>query len=211
MKLLQIDSSPMGEAAISRCLTREFVRKWLAANPQGTVITRDLTTTAIPVLDAAWVSANYTPKELRTREQDRLLELSTKLIAELLDADEYVIGMPMHNWGPPSSFKLWVDQIVTPLTKATRPCYKKRAIFIIAAGGVYAPGSADASKNHLVPWLRSLFEFLGIKHMEFVLVEGTRETNNGKIDRETFLAPHMEAMNALFVQEQTPFEAHIQV
>ncbi|MGH9544795.1 MAG: hypothetical protein ACRD23_06225 [Terriglobales bacterium] len=57
------------------------------------------------------------------------------------------------------------------------------ATFIIAAGAVYAPGSANASKNYLVPWLRTLFGSLGIKDMQFVLADGTRETNKGKIDR----------------------------
>jgi FMN-dependent NADH-azoreductase len=77
VKLLRIDSSPMGEAAISRQLTMEFVQSWLKANPQSTVMKRDLTTTTIPVIDAAWVAANYTPKESRTHQQNELLKLST--------------------------------------------------------------------------------------------------------------------------------------
>jgi FMN-dependent NADH-azoreductase len=209
MKLLQIDSSPMGEAAISRRLTKEFAQRWLTTNPESTVITRDLARTAIPVIDAAWVSANYTPKELRTYEQNQLLKLSAELIGELLDADEYVIGMPMHNWGPPSSFKLWVDHIVTPSSSSERPLTGKRATFIIAAGGVYAPGSRGASKNYLVPWLRTLFGSLSAADMQFVLVDGTRETNNGKIDRKSFLAPHIEAIQALSPKGLTPMEAHV--
>src|SRR5262249_11166479 len=110
--LLHIDSSPMGDASISRCLTREFVQRWRIANPHGEVISRDLTTIGIPVIDAAWVAANYTPRESRTRHQNDLLAVSTELTGEVMRADEYVIGVPMHNWGPASSFKLWVDQIV---------------------------------------------------------------------------------------------------
>jgi FMN-dependent NADH-azoreductase len=203
MKLLRIDSSPFGEAAVSRRLTEEFVRKWLRANPGGGVMTRDLTANSIPVIDAAWVSANYTPKESRTHQQAEHLKLSTGFITELLDADEYVMGMPMHNWGPPASFKLWVDQIVTPLTKSTRPLDQKRVTFIIAAGAVYTQGSADASKNYLVPWLRTLFGFLGIRDMRFVIADGTREMNNGKIDRATFLEPHIKAIHALFANQET--------
>ena len=127
MKLLRIDSSPMGEAAISRVLTNEFVQRWLSANPRSTVIRRDLTTIAIPVIDAAWVAANYTPKDSRTQQQNELLKLSTEFIAELLDADEYVMGMPIHNWGPPSSFKLSVDQIVTASSSPERPLAGRRA------------------------------------------------------------------------------------
>jgi FMN-dependent NADH-azoreductase len=66
--LLHIDSSPMGAASISRRLTQEFVERWRRANPQAKVLSRDLTTVAIPPVDAEWVAANYTPKELRTQQ-----------------------------------------------------------------------------------------------------------------------------------------------
>jgi len=210
VKLLRIDSSPMGEAAISRVLTNEFVQRWLSANPRSTVMRRDLTAIAIPVIDGAWVAANYTPKESRTQLQNELLKLSTEFITELLDADEYAMGMPIHNWGPPASFKLWVDQIVTASSSPERPLAGrrvtltgKRATFIIAAGAVYAPGSPNASKNYLEPWLRTLFGSLGIKDMQFVLADGTRETNKGNIDRAAFLAPHLEAIHALFKQSNS--------
>ena len=53
----------------------------------------------------------YTPEEARTPEQKELLALSDTLLAELEQADEYVIGVPMHNFGVPSVLKLWIDQI----------------------------------------------------------------------------------------------------
>jgi FMN-dependent NADH-azoreductase len=198
--LLRIDSSPMGETAISRQLTREFASKWLEANPGGSVIHRDLTAAPIPVIDAAWVAANYTPRESRTRDQNERLKLSTELIGELLRADEYVIGMPIHNWGPPASFKLWVDHIVTPSSAVERPLRGKRAAFVIAAGSVYAEGSKYASKNHVVPWLRMLFGGLGIEEMEFVFAEGSKAAIDGRIDRATFLAPHIARVHALSSQ-----------
>ena len=201
VKLLRIDSSPMGDGAISRQLTEEFVQKWCDANHEAIVIARDLNATAISIIGAAWVAANYTPKESRTREQSELLALSTELITELQKADEYVIGMPMHNWGPPAALKLWVDQIVTPLTKSTRPLAGKRATFIISAGAVYVPGSKDAPKNYLVPWLRTVFGFLGVDEMHFVVADGSRDMHLGKVDRTKFLAPHIESVRELFCVE----------
>ena len=32
-------------------------------------------------------------------------------LAELEQADEYVFGVPIHNFGVPSVLKLWIDQI----------------------------------------------------------------------------------------------------
>jgi FMN-dependent NADH-azoreductase len=60
-----------------------------------------------------------------------------------IDADEYVTGMAMHNREPPASFKLCVDQIVTPSTTLMRPLAKKRATFVIAAGAYYGPPSSE--------------------------------------------------------------------
>ena len=221
-RLLRVDSSPMGEGAISRQLTNEFVHQWLGADPHGTIITRDLTITSIPAVSAAWVSANYIPEASRTKEQTQLLTLSREFIAELLDATECVLGMPMHNWGPPSSFKLWVDQIVTPQTKLTRPLTGKKTTFIIAAGGTYSPGSRDESKNHLVPWLRTVFASLGADEMRFVLADGTRHIYNGKfvlaegprliynakIERTKFIATHKGDVRALFAREQAALDIH---
>ena len=74
-------------------------------------VDRDLNATAIPPITAEWVGAVYTPEEARTSQQKELLSLSDSLIAELEQADEYVFGVPMHNFGVPSVLKLWIDQI----------------------------------------------------------------------------------------------------
>lgn len=198
----------MGETALSRLLTNECVESWRRVNPDGAVIARDLTKIAIPVIDATWVAANYTPNEARTPEQHRILALSQQLIGDLLEADEYVMGVPMHNWGPPASFKLWVDHIVTASSGMERPLAGtrvtlagKRATFITVAGGVYAPGSTNAARDFLTPWLRTLFGSLGITEMKFVRVDGTKQTNNGNVDRAAFLAPYLATVRALFSQE----------
>src|SRR5271154_5908213 len=109
--LLHLDSSPLGGASISRHLTGEFVANWKLANPNGKIITRDLTATAIPPVSGAWVGAAYTPEDARTPEQRELLALSDTFIDELSAAEEYVIGVPMHNFGVPSVLKLWIDQV----------------------------------------------------------------------------------------------------
>jgi FMN-dependent NADH-azoreductase len=156
----------------------------------------------VPVVNAEWVSANYTPQAARTPRQNEILKLSAQLIKELTNANEYVIGLPIHNWGPPSSFKLWVDQIVVPSTLLERPLAGKRATFMVAAGRCYSPGSPDANKNYVVPWLRSVFGALGASDMRFVFADNTRSLQSGALDRAAFLAPHLEAIRGLFVREQ---------
>jgi FMN-dependent NADH-azoreductase len=205
--LLHIDSSPVGEESISRRLTREFARRWRLANPQGQVITRDLATTHIPVIDAKWIAANYAPAESRNQQQRDLLALSTELSSEMMDAGEYVIGVPMHNWGPSASLKLWADQIVrfgrtmliTP-TGLKGTLDKKRATFFVTAGRSYDLSSGNAAKNHLEPWLRTFFGGLGVRDMRVVFVDHTAQVRNGRIALDAFLAPHLEAMQSLFLE-----------
>ncbi|MGJ5813279.1 FMN-dependent NADH-azoreductase [Paludibaculum fermentans] len=202
--LLHIDSSPMGEGSVSRELTREFVERWRSAHPGGTVVSRDLAQTPVPVIDEQWILANLTPKESRTAEQEALLGFSTMLTRELLAADECVIGLPMHNWGPSSSFKLWVDQVVrfgeTIVVTGEGPrgtLAATRVTVIVAAGRLYGPGSAEASNNFLVPWLRTFFANLGVTRLRVVLADGTVRLRYGQIGRAELLGPHLEVVRGL--------------
>jgi FMN-dependent NADH-azoreductase len=205
--LLHVDSSPMGEASISRNLTREFVRCWRAAHPGAEVISRDLTATAIAPVTAAWVAANYTPAESRTPGQNELLALSTELSRELLRADEYVIGVPMHNWGPAAVFKLWADQIarfgetilLTPSGMKGNLATKKITCFV-AAGRSYRAGAEDPSRNHLVPWLRTYWENLGVTDLQIYFIDSSAAVRWGKVSQEEFLAPHLAQVDSLFEQ-----------
>jgi FMN-dependent NADH-azoreductase len=109
--LLHIDSSPLYGRSVSRQLSGAFVERWKSLHPGATVIERDLNATSIPPISAEWVGAAYTPEEARAPQQKKQLELSDTLLAELARADEYVIGVPMHNFSVPSVLKLWIDQI----------------------------------------------------------------------------------------------------
>jgi FMN-dependent NADH-azoreductase len=199
-KLLHIDSSPLYGRSVSRQLTGAFVNEWKSSHPKGTVVDRDLNATAIAPVTGEWVGAAYTPEEARTPQQKELLALSDELIAELEQADEYVFGVPMHNFGVPSVLKLWIDQIArvgrtfsyadgTPkgLLKG------KKATFIIATGGVYDPQTQMASFNFVEPYLRSVFGFLGVTEVTFLTTGGTAALNYGQ-DRDAFLAPHLAAV-----------------
>ncbi|MEK2604712.1 FMN-dependent NADH-azoreductase [Burkholderia arboris] len=204
-KLLQIDSSPMGDASVSRQLTQAYARNWLRARPGGRVVERDLCRIAMPPIDAAWIAANFTPPDLRTGQQNEMLALSTTFTTELRDADEYVIGVPMHNWGPSAHFKLWLDHIVrqgeTIETTSSGPrglLGGRRATFVIAAGGLYGPDAERAQRNFLEPWLRTLFGYLGVTDMRFVMADGAADVFTGKTDSAAFLAPHLDAVHALF-------------
>jgi FMN-dependent NADH-azoreductase len=198
--LLHIDSSPLYGRSVSRQLTGAFVSQWKSSHPNGTVVDRDLNATLIPPVTGEWAGAAYTPGEARTPQQKEVLALSDTLIAELEKADEYVFGVPMHNFGVPSVLKLWIDQIArvgrtfsyadgTPKGLLTG----KKATFIIATGGIYDPQTQMASFNFVEPYLRSVFGFLGVTDVTFLTAGGTAALNYGQ-DRDAFLAPHLQAV-----------------
>ena len=195
--LLQINSSPLYGRSVSRELTAAFVSEWKASHPNGIVVDRDLNATPIPPISAEWVGAVYTPEEARTAEQRELLSLSDTLLVELEQADEYVIGVPMHNFGVPSVLKLWIDQIArvgrTFSYAGGAPkglLLDKKVTFIIATGGSYDAQTQMASFNFVEPYLRSLFGFLGVTDPTFLTAGGTMKLNHGQ-DRDAFLAPHL--------------------
>jgi len=188
--------------SVSRQLTDAFVTQWKSSHPDGTVVDRDLNATPIPPVTAEWVGAAYTPEEARTPQQSEVLALSDTLLAELEQADEYVFGVPMHNFGVPSVLKLWIDQIArvgrtfsyadgTPKGLLT----SKKATFIIATGGIYDPQTQMASFNFVEPYLRSVFGFLGVTDATFLTAGGTAALNSGQ-DRDAFLAPHLQVVQS---------------
>ena len=198
--LLHIDSSPLYGRSVSRELTAAFVSQWEASHPGGRVIYRDLNATAIPSVTAEWVSAVYTPEEARTPQQKELLSLSDSLLAELEQTNEYVIGVPMHNFGVPSPLKLWIDQVarVGRTFKYADGTPKgllvgKKATSLIATGGIYDAQTKMASFNFVEPYLRSVFGFLGVKDATFLTAGGTKVLSQGQ-DRNAFLAPHLQAV-----------------
>ncbi len=199
--LLHIDSSPLYGRSVARQLTGAFVTQWKSSHPDGTVVYRDLNATQIPPVNAEWVGAVYTPEAARTPEQNDLLSLSDSLLAELEQADEYVFGVPMHNFGVPSVLKLWIDQIARVEKTFSYADGKpkgliigKKATFIIATGGIYDAQTQMASFNFAEPYLRPLFGFLRLTDVTFLTASGTMALNHGQ-DRDAFLAPHLQAVH----------------
>ena len=204
--LLHIDSSPMGEYSVTRALTQHFTAQWQAQHPDGKVITRDITTSDLPVIvTTAQVMAVYTPEAARTPEQTALLATSDALLAELDQADEYLFGVPMHNFSIPAVLKLWIDQICragkTFAYVDGRPqglLKNKKATVIMASGGMYDKGTATESLNHVEPYLRSVLGFIGVTDTKFISVGGAAALRDPATDRVKFMLPHLASVEAHF-------------
>ncbi len=93
--LLYVQSSLHGAQGASSQLAERFVAQWLANNPGGRVIRRDLAADPAPHLTAERFQAFNTAPEVRTPEQQSIVAYSDALIDELRIADTIVFGVPM--------------------------------------------------------------------------------------------------------------------
>lgn len=167
--VLRIDASARREGSVSRDLATKIINR-LAPDR---VIARDLAT-PLPLLDEAWVGANFTPSDQRTEDQRAKLALSDELIAELAAADTLVIGLPIYNFGVPAALKAWIDQVaragVTFQYTETGPkglLEGKRAIVAVASGGTEAGSEIDFATGYI----RHVLGFIGIHDVAFVTAD----------------------------------------
>lgn len=173
--LLQIKSSLFGDNGHSSNLSNEFVQNWLAKHPSGRVVVRDLSEEAIPHLNAARVSAFFTPAEDRSVEQQSFVDYSDILINELKNADAVVIGVPLYNFGVPSTLKAYFDQLaragVTFNYSETGPVglLADKPVHIIAARGGFHVGKTSDSQT---AYLNTFLNFLGLQSIHYIYVEG---------------------------------------
>src|SRR5207237_2008608 len=84
---------------------------WSARNPTAQVVVRDLAEETVPHLDAERFGAFLAKPGELTPEQQAVVDYSDALIDELKRADVLVLGLPMYNFGVPSTLKAYIDHI----------------------------------------------------------------------------------------------------
>jgi FMN-dependent NADH-azoreductase len=180
--LLHIDSSVRGEVSVSRRLTARAADRWRAAHPGATVTYRDLGTDPIPHVDAATGLARMVTAEQRTPAQDASLALSAELIGEITRADTVVLGLPLSNFGPPSTVKAWVDHIIAPGLSIDAETHagllgEIDVIVLASRGGGYGPGTPREGWDHAQTWLAHALSGTGLQP-RFITAELTTADAN---------------------------------
>ncbi|MEM6499443.1 MAG: NAD(P)H-dependent oxidoreductase [Pseudomonadota bacterium] len=170
--ILQVDASARATGSVTRSLSDHLVATLSGAETQ--VVKRDIGLSPLPLLDEAWVGANFTPDEARTPAQKDVLQQSDTLIAELEAADTLILGVPVYNFGVPAAFKAWIDLIAR-----ARKTFKytengpvgllegKTAYVAIASGGT----KADSEIDFATPYVRHVLGFLGIHDVTFIAAD----------------------------------------
>ncbi|NGY05148.1 FMN-dependent NADH-azoreductase [Solimonas terrae] len=181
--LLQIKTSVFSDHGNSTKLANEFVAGWQKANPDGRVVVRDLATEPLPHLSAERVQAFFTPAAQRTAEQQAHSSASEELIDELKAADVVVLGLPLYNFGVPSTLKAYFDHLarngISFRYTANGPegLIADRKVYVFAArGGFYKDTPADSQ----TPFVKAFLNFIGLRDIEFVYAEGLNVSEDQK-------------------------------
>jgi FMN-dependent NADH-azoreductase len=173
--LLQLNASLFSGNGQSSRLSNEFAAAWRAANPDGTVVVRDLAANPVPHLDGQRFGAFLAKPEERTAQQQAVVDFSDALIDEIRNADVIALGLPMYNFGIPSTLKAYFDHIaragVTSRYTENGPVglLTGKKVYVFAArGGLYQGTPMDTQTGYVRDFLR----FIGLSDVEFVYAEG---------------------------------------
>lgn len=191
LTILRVDGSVRRTDSVTRNLTNRFI-DGISSKAEIALLNHDLAD-GLPLVDEAWVGANFTPEEDRTAEQRETLALSDTLIAELKAADIVVFGLPIYNFGVPAALKAWVDLIararVTFRYTEAGPeglLKGKKAYLLVASGGT--PVGADF--EFATSYMKQALGFVGIEDVQIIAADKMM------VDAEASLAAATSAIDA---------------
>ena len=206
MTLLQIQSSLLAGEGQSSRLAERFVAEFRRNHPAADVIVRDVGRDPVPHLTAERFQAFLAQPAARTPQQQAVAAFSDALIDELRRADVIVLGLPMYNFGVPSTLKAYFDHVARAgetfryTEKGPEGLLKGKKAYVFATrGGRYAGTPLDTQTAYVRDFLR----FLGIDDVEFVYAEGLAlgdapraEALEGALARIDNLVPARERLAA---------------
>lgn len=170
-KFLVIRSAATGAASVSNAL----IDSYLAANPGAEIVERNLDSDPVPHVTSASLAGigRQAPEGAEFAEARALQDA---LIGEVFDADVIVMGLPLYNFGMPSTLKAWFDYIARAGTTfqytAEGPeglVKGKKVVIAHARAGQYDDA---AGFPFAVPHTKALLGFLGMTEVEVVTAQG---------------------------------------
>src|SRR2546423_8443182 len=198
--LLQLNTSIFSNGGQSSRLADSFVAAWRASHPDAEVVVRDLGQNPVPHLNAERFLSFLSKPDERSAAQQSVLDYSDVLIDELKRADVIVLGLPMYNFGVPSTLKAYFDHVarsgVTFRYTANGPegLLKGKQVYVFAArGGLYAGTPLDTQTGYVRDFLR----FLGMTDVEFVYAEGLAINEERKQGALAQAQSEIERLNAV--------------
>lgn len=199
LKVLRIDSSGRQQNSITRHLADLLIEQLHRHRREIQVTTRDVAP-GLPLVNEAWINANFTAPEQRSPAQRAVLADSDALVQELVEAEVLVIGAPLYNFGIPAALKAWIDLIARarltfrytengPVGLLTG----KQAFVITASGGTPLESDIDFASAYL----RHVLAFIGITNVQTIAAD--RQIQQGAAARESAIAQIQQATKPLAI------------
>ena len=180
--LLHIVATPRGLASNTGRVSALLLEELDAKYDDLDVKTLDLFSADLPAVAGTNIKSKYAlmtgqPLDDAARTSWAAIERS---IEKFLDADVYVLTVPMWNFGVPYALKYYIDAIVQPgylfeYDENGVPhglVHGKKMVCVTSRGGDYSDGPL-AAYDFLENYLRTIFGFVGITDMTFFNVQPT--------------------------------------
>ncbi len=168
--ILQINSSGRYEGSITRQVSDLVVNYLKKDNASLEAVNRDVAA-GLPFVNEAWINSNFTAADERSNDQEKVLEFSNELVAELENANHIVIASPIYNFSIPATLKAWIDLIARAgLTFSYTDngpvglLKNKKATVVMASGGVPIGSEMDMASNYL----KFALGFVGISDVNII-------------------------------------------
>ena len=187
MNLLIVNAHPAPDNAQSA--TQQMLAHLRGKLPADTQILK-LYAQDIPELDATTLSAMY--KLINgitglTHAEQQSMAQRTAILEQFLAATRIIIALPMYNFGIPARLKAWIDNLVVPDITFRYDADGKpvgllsgRKLWILqASGSAYSAGYLLAAMEYSIPYLRTVFAFIGISDCTAIRAEGTMSADIG--------------------------------
>ncbi|MBS0293158.1 MAG: FMN-dependent NADH-azoreductase [Proteobacteria bacterium] len=179
MQLLHIDSAITGKQSVSRQLTAQIARAWMASHPGTQVDYLDLAAEAPAHFTMDAMAPRTGQTEGLSEAQQRENAVSERLVRQFLAADVVIIGAPFYNFSIPTQLKAWIDRIAQPgrtfryTANGPEGLAKGKTVIVASSrGGMYSTSEAGRAMEHQESYLQTVLGFFGVTDVRFVRAEG---------------------------------------
>lgn len=179
-RLLHIVATPRGLASNTGRVSSALIEALHDQHDDLRITTLDLFSADLPAVAGVNIKSKYALMTGQPIDEDARGSWQDieKTIAGFLDADLYLLTVPMWNFGIPYALKYYIDAIVQPgylfrYDERGQPeglVHDKKMVVVTSRGAAYSDPPMNAL-DFVEPYLRTIFGFVGITDMHFFTVE----------------------------------------
>lgn len=197
-KTLVINAHPNFDSTSSVTLNvlDHFLEVSKQSNPHEMIEQINLYSDEVPAIDQTVLHAwdKLANGEPLTADEQNVTARMTEVLQQFKSANQYVIAMPLYNFNIPSKLKDYMDNvfIAGETFKFTENgsvglLNDGRSVLVIqGSGSIYTNNDWYTEMEYTHKYLKSIFNFLGVKDYHIIRAQGTALLNRDEILRKAF-------------------------